>query len=255
MAAFFKYRTHMTLLTLIFICTAFLAALGFAGRKRGRKPAGERFRLDTDIRLTVKSVIRWEQLRGKSFYSMDYRDPEDIEALLYTLVLAGGKACTFEVFKGVLSQEKIAREIMAALHRESAVLAQFQKSREKEAGEGPAGEPGTVSDIVATLVIAGLDAHYALNEMELCDLALYVRAFDRREREKMESARFWTYTTMLPHIDARKMKNGARDLVVFPWEEEEARREAERSLREDLGRFEEFMKTKKSHYYGRKVKF
>ena len=46
------------------------------------------------------------------------------------------------------------------------------------------------------------------------------------------------------------MKNGARDLIVFPWEEEEMRKEAERAIREDAARFEEFMKTKKTDYYG-----
>ena len=98
--------------------------------------------------------------------------------------------------------------------------------------------------------MAGLDAHYALNEMELCDLPLYLEAYERKRKEEMESSRMWTYFTMLPHIDARKMKNGARDLIIFPWEEEEARKEAERAIREDAARFEELMKTKKTDYYG-----
>ena len=86
--------------------------------------------------------------------------------------------------------------------------------------------------------------------MELCDLPLYLEAYERERKEEMEGSRMWTYFTMLPHIDSRKMKNGARDLIIFPWEEEEMRKEAERAIREDAARFEEFMKTKKTDYYG-----
>ena len=38
------------------------------------------------------------------------------------------------------------------------------------------------------------------------------------------------------------MKNGAMDLITFPWEEVEVAREAERAINEDIDRFEQFMK-------------
>ena len=40
--------------------------------------------------LTIKAIIRWEQLRGKSFSLMDYSDRDDIEALLYTTTICKG---------------------------------------------------------------------------------------------------------------------------------------------------------------------
>ena len=32
------------------------------------------------IGLTIKSIVRWEQLRKKSFSLMDYSDREDVDA-------------------------------------------------------------------------------------------------------------------------------------------------------------------------------
>ena len=50
-------------------------------------------------RLTIKAIIRWEQLREKSFSLMDYTDKEDIESLLYVMYITSDKSrYTFEVF-------------------------------------------------------------------------------------------------------------------------------------------------------------
>lgn len=201
-------------------------------------------------RLTIKAIIRWEQMRGKSFSLVDYADKEDIESLLYVMYITGDKpGYTFEVFKQVMSDERFMNAMSSDLGRIMEVVAQFQKKVVPDLGSTE-GSPEYIGNIVSALIMAGLDAHYALNEMELCDLPLYLEAYERKRKEEMESSRMWTYFTMLPHIDARKMKNGARDLIIFPWEEEEARKEAERAIREDAARFEELMKTKKTDYYG-----
>ena len=100
--------------------------------------------------------------------------------------------------------------------------------------------PEMISGIVSVLIISGLDAHYVLNEMEICDLPLYIEAYEKKRKEEMESARMWTYLTILPHIDARKMENGAKDLITFPWEE--AEKQAEKEIKEtEIERFELFM--------------
>lgn len=203
-------------------------------------------------RLTIKAIIRWEQMRGKSFFQMDYADKEDIESLLYVMYITSDKpGYTFEVFRQILVDERFMSAMSSDLGRIMEIVAQFQRKTATPDIGSTEGSPEYIGSIVSTLIMAGLDAHYALNEMELCDLPLYLEAYERKRKEEMESSRMWTYFTMLPHIDARKMKNGARDLIVFPWEEEEIKQEAERAIREDAGRFEEFMKTKKTDYYGR----
>lgn len=195
------------------------------------------------VKLTLKTIIRWEQLRKKSFSLMDYSDKDDMESLLYTATICNNKEeiCTFEVFRQTLVNEKVAREIVAALGQYMGILAQFQAKHEADISTTE-GNPDLISNIVSTLIMLGLDASYVLNDMELCDLPMYIEAYERQKKERMEESRMWTYFTMLPHIDAKKMKNGARDLIIFPWEEQEIQREAERALREDADRFEEFMK-------------
>lgn len=201
--------------------------------------------------LTIKAIIRWEQMRGKSFSLLDYADKEDIESLLYVMYITSDKPrYTFEVFRQVLTDERFMNAMSSDLGKIMEVVTQFQRKTATPDLGNTEGSPEYIGSIVSTLIMAGLDAGYALNEMELCDLPLYLEAYERKRKEEMESSRMWTYFTMLPHIDTRKMKNGTRDLIVFPWEEEEMRKEAERAIREDAARFEEFMKTKKTDYYG-----
>lgn len=206
-----------------------------------------------EIGLTIKAIIRWEQMRGKSFSLMDYSDRDDLETLLYTSTICNspGKMFTFEVFRETFSNKKVVREMVLALERELSVLAQFQKKEARKDYVDSEKDPECIKDIVSTLIMYGLDAQYALNEMELCDLPIYIKAHEKMRKEEMESNRLWTFFTMMPHIDAKKMKNGAKDLIIFPWEEEEAKIEAERTINEGMERFENFMNTKKSDYYGK----
>ena len=192
-------------------------------------------------------------MRGKSFSLMDYSDRDDLETLLYTSTICNspGKMFTFEVFRETFSNKKVVREMVLALERELSVLAQFQKKEARKDYVDSEKDPECIKDIVSTLIMYGLDAQYALNEMELCDLPIYIKAHEKIRKEEMESNRLWTFFTMMPHIDAKKMKNGAKDLIIFPWEEEEAKIEAERTINEGMERFENFMNTKKSDYYGK----
>lgn len=200
-------------------------------------------RLTLEMRLRINAIIRWEQLRKKSFSLMNYSDKDDMDALLYTATICNnnGMMYTFDIFRRTLSNEKLIKEMISKLERETAMLIQFQKKQEKADIGSTDDSPGTIADIVSTLIMSGLDAHYALYEMELCDLPLYIEAYEKKRREDMESARMWTYLTILPHIDARKMKNGARDLIIFPWEEEEMKKDAERVMRENEDNLKKFL--------------
>jgi hypothetical protein len=194
------------------------------------------------IGLTIKAIIRWEQLRRKSFSLMDYSDKDDIDALLYTTTVCNneGKMYTFEVFRHTLSNQKITREMVMALEKETTILAQFQKKQTVDDLADHEVTPGMIGELIATLIMSGLDAHYALEEMELCDLPLYIEAYERKKKEQMESDRLWTYLNILPHVDGKKLPS-ARDLYSFPWEEMEDMKEAERALAEDAETFEIFM--------------
>lgn len=193
--------------------------------------------------LTIKAIIRWEQLRGRSFTTMDYSDKEDVAILLYvtTLCSAHEKIYTLEVFRQTLANKKVSRDIILDLEREAEVLRQFQNNSAEKASCDIGNDPATIGSIVSTLTMSGLDAHYALNEMELCDLPLYIEAHEQKKKEQMEASRLWTFFSILPHIDSKKI-SFPQDLYRFPWEIEEAQEEAERAISEDVDSFEEFMK-------------
>lgn len=254
----------MTVFLFVF-CAAMLiwivcVAINNEATKRNKKPESSRIPAPTKSkttlrgkfdRLTIKAILRWEQMREKSFSQVDYTDKEDVESLLYVMYITSDKpGYTFEVFRQVLVDERFMSAMSSDLGKIMEIVTQFQRKTATPTLGNTEGSPENIGRIVSTLIMAGLDAHYALNEMELCDLPLYLEAYEQKKKEQMEESRMWTYFTMLPHIDARKMKNGARDLIIFPWEEEGMRKEAERAIREDAARFEEFMKTKKTDYYG-----
>ena len=182
-------------------------------------------------------------VKRQVFSVLDYTDREDIEALLYTMYCSEAKPeYTFDTFRLVLEDERFMNAMSSDLGKIMEIVAQFQKKETINAGniEGNP-DPVKVSEIISTLIMSGLDAGYALNEMELCDLPMYIEAYEGQKKERMEESRMWTYLAMLPHIDAKKMKNGAKDLITFPWEEEEMLKESQRAIKEDADRFEEFM--------------
>ena len=192
-------------------------------------------------RLTVKAIIRWEQMRGKSFSLMDYSDREDMEALLYAMSIDSFEVpYKYEVFKSVLANDKVMEGMSVSLGRIISVMAQFRHSTNAGSVGVNDDRPETMGNIVATLIMSGLDAHYALNEMELQDLPLYIEAYENNRKDEMENARLWTYLTILPHIDAKAMENGAKDLITFPWEQK-PKEETEINDAE-VERFEEFLK-------------
>ena len=147
----------------------------------------------------------------------------------------------YEVFKLVLANDKVIEEMSVSLGRIISVMAQFRHSS-VNAGSGGNDDdrPETIGNIVATLILSGLDAHYALNEMELQDLPLYIEAYENKKKDEMESARLWTYLTILPHIDAKAMENGAKDLITFPWEQNSGEETGINDA--EVERFEEFLK-------------
>jgi len=188
------------------------------------------------MELKIKAILRWEQIKNKSFSNFDSSDIEDIELLIYTM---SEKKVTFEVFKNALGA-KIRKDMYSDLNKLMKYIAQFQSENNTE--EDPGNQK--IGDIISSLILSGLDPHYALNEMELFDLPVFISAYERKKKEEMENSRLWTYLSMLPHIDAKKMKNGAKDLMIFPWEQAEI--DTEKEIKdEEIEKFENFMKNGK----------
>lgn len=194
------------------------------------------------IKLTIKTIIRWEQLTGRSFSEIDYSDNKDIISLLYCSVLScnPGMLYTLDEFRQTTVNEKLMRQMSQTLSRESIVLSQFCKGNSGVTADKNDGESGKITDIISALIMAGLDAGFAMNEMMLCDLPMFVKAYEQKKKEQLENARLWTYLGILPHVDGKKMPS-AVDLYPFPWELEEIERNAAEAIQADFGRFDAFM--------------
>lgn len=63
---------------------------------------------------------------------------------------------------------------MSALKDEVAMVGQFMPQNEGSCGKT---DNIRIADIVSMLVMSGLDAYYAMNEMELCDIPMYLLAY------------------------------------------------------------------------------
>lgn len=194
-----------------------------------------------NIQLTMKAIIRTEQMLSKPFVDIDYSNPDELSKLLYCCVLANNSvAFTYEEFQAISENETQLSTMLKEIEKANLVLSQFSGSQKESVGDN-AGSPQYVKDLVGTLIMAGLDAKYAMNEMELSDIPVYIEAYEKRKREEMEASRLWTFLNVAPHIDTKKIKS-AKNLILFPWEEEETRKLAEEALTRDREMAERFFK-------------
>lgn len=185
-----------------------------------------------NMKLTIKAIIRWEQLRDKSFSEMDYRDTEDVDTMLYTMNVAD-EATTYDVFRKTLENGKLYEKMARELSRELAVMSQYVK----HSGEKPSGKPERIEKIVAYLVMHGLSADYAMEKMSVIDLNTYLEETARMTKERLEYERYWTYWQVMPHVTKDCLRDGPISICRFPWERDEQKE----ITQDDIQMFETFM--------------
>ena len=173
--------------------------------------------------MTLKTLIRWEQLRAKPYAAFDPADPAAFEALLYVRALDSGAARghTLDTYRRVLQKAPQLYERQADdLRREMQTIQQFIPAGEKPHGTPapPADSPEPLSATAAFLVAEGMDAHYVMEELQMPDIPTFLNAYRHRRQEQMEASRLWTWLAILPHTGTRRFPNGPADLLRFPWE-------------------------------------
>lgn len=171
------------------------------------------------MKLTMKSIIRWEQLNQKPFSQINYSNENDIISLFYVCKQATGIEFSLDEFKTGLTEDSI-KEMVKDFERQISLVSQFQPESKKNKDEEKA-EPNPVfiKDTVATLVMAGLDVYFALNDMELCDLPIFLQASDRKTKDRLISQRHLIFWLLKPH--AGDKIETPKDLYTYDWETEE----------------------------------
>lgn len=191
--------------------------------------------MELNVKLTILSIIRTEQILNKPFSDLDYKSEDDLTALLYCCLLCSNEeAFTLETFKSMCKNGKFLSRLMKNFEKESKCLTQFQEKQEKGNGNSAVEEP-YIRDIVASLIVdAGIDAEYLLNKASIYDIPMYTKAYDKKVKQDMEKSRFWTYLNIMPHIDTKKCKS-PQDMFPFDWEKEAIRIDLEKdaALREE----------------------
>lgn len=194
------------------------------------------FKKDFDnykMRLTVKACVYYEQLTGNSFLAFGgpLTTEDDALALLYScFITSNSVTLTFQTFKVLYGDEKFANWANNAFAEAMAMHQQFNIDRDddepvEETEDGGNEEvdvrKATITNLATYLVTnSGLSAEYVMNEMQLFEIKAYMKAIDAKEKSRLLEKRLWTYLTIAPHIDCKKIKSPQK-LLPFEWEKSE----------------------------------
>lgn len=201
-------------------------------------------------RLTLRAMILWEQMTGRSFSEVDFSNAEDVRRVQYCSCVAyADEPFTFREFVAMLESRRLAASAARAVARYNDFVSQFISAKNAHADEnGGRITLPNMGQIAARLIAHGMDAHFVLDEMTVADLPLYLSAIDDIFKQQQESQRLWTFYSIMPHVDVKKLRS-PQHLCRFPWEKHDAS-EQERELAKK--EFMDFMNGKIKFNNGRK---
>lgn len=196
-------------------------------------------RISTPIlKLTIKAIIRWEQLNKKAFSQLNYNCEDEVLSLFYVCTGFDKVQFSLDEFKKNIKPED-AKRMVKEFERQTSLTSQFQiftKSKDKESEYS---HPIYIKDVVATLVMNGLDVYFAMNEMELCDLPIFLQAYDQKTKDRLTAQRLWAFMQLSPHLEKGVTP---KDIYPFAWELDEEII-SEEAMEEGKNEFQTFLKT------------
>lgn len=192
----------------------------------------------TPIKLTIKAVIRWEQLNKKAFSQLNFNSEDEVLSLFYVCTLFDKVQFSLEEFKKNLRPSE-AKRMVKDFERQTSLTSQFQIVVKKQRKESEDSNPIYIKDIVAMLVMNGLDVYFAMNDMELCDLPVFLQAYDQKVKDQLTAQRLWAFMQLSPHLEKGTTP---KDIHPFAWELEEETI-SEEEMEEGKGESITFLKT------------
>jgi hypothetical protein len=173
---------------------------------------------------------------------MNYGDENDIVSLFYVCKQSDEDGISLSEFKKNLTDDSI-KEMITDFEKQTLISSQFQPISKKKIEESKDVNPVYIKDLVPMLIMSGLDVHFALDEMELYDIPIFLNAYDQKIRHSLESSRLWTFIQVSPHL-SKSIKN-PKDLYPFSWEIEEQKEQSKEELEKGATMFEAFIKSGK----------
>lgn len=182
------------------------------------------------MKITIKSICMFEHLANKSFY--DFTD-EDVVTLLYCVfVCSNNIEYKLSTFNYLLEDERVAKWFGEKFIGLMDYIKQFPQ-KEEEDGEVKNGRQETpyISDLASMLIINyGVDAKWVMEDMELWQVDNLFKTAEEKTKSHYEEERLWSYLSILPHVDGKKL-NKPDKLLPFPWEKEDKKKNAEKDLK------------------------
>lgn len=176
------------------------------------------------FKLNIKACCLYEQFTGKNFLKLGPED--DVLALVYCCLVVNNPSLlmTYKVFQTLVADKKVWKWLTKEYDKISEFNAQIKvreiekkEFEKKKDDEEP--EEVTMTDVASALIVRyGVDPHYVMYEMELWEIQPYLNAADIQRKNDLITQRFWTYLTIAPNINTKKVKS-PEELVPFEWEE------------------------------------
>lgn len=192
---------------------------------------------ETEIRLTVKSLVMYESMTGNKF-SKAMSEPEEMLPIMYcAFVCSTGIEISLGAFVEMLDDPKFSKKINGDLDRLRKFTEQFKS--EKCDGEGeknPENVDISISDMADKLIFYyGVDARYVMNDMQLWELNHFLSGAEEQYKSRMEEQRMWTFLQVAPNIDLKKCKSPEK-FLPFPWDEKDRKQRKDEQLRNETAR-------------------
>ena len=192
-----------------------------------------------DIKLNMKTILLFEQLSGKSFYTLS---PDDMFQLIYSsLIVNNNIMLTFSQFELVMKNPKISSTLLTKCQDELNFISQFNKQEDDNTStEG--GEVTKLTDVINSLILNNnIDIQYVMYDMRLWEIPMLIKSIDDKIKNDMMEKRFWTYLNICPHIDGKKIKS-PEQLFPFPWEKENKKNQSIKFMEENREHINNFFK-------------
>ncbi len=206
-------------------------------------------KLNFNLKLNIKSIIYYERLTGRPFSTFTGSE-EDVIPLLYCMLVANNdfKRTYEETIKYLFTDEKFVEEINSRLQKIFLFESQFF-NKEEENKEIPT-EINTpnkeesnkvyIYQLVPILVMdCNLNIDYVLNEMHYSEIDSYIKYRDDKNKNRLEEKRLFTYLTIMPHINAKKLT--VSELLPFSWEQEQKEKEGLKVIDNHKDKLKNFM--------------
>ncbi len=196
---------------------------------------------------SMRAIQLYENMTNTSFLDLE-NNQDKIVHLLYCVLVAHPENnfhITFETACNTFFQKNV-ETLVAEFMSEMAFIEQFtlkedetkdDKSTDSDENSSPNDSKKMfLSSLIPILVTdCHLDIEYVLDRMSYNDIEMYINYSVSKKREAMEEQRFWTYLSILPHVDSKKLKNPS-DLFEFSWEKNKKKEEAEKKMAIDRQR-------------------